>query len=293
VSDGWNGVMKLLQNRLDKRRDLLQEVGGRSGTLKFTIAARVDVIGLAQSVRNLLNLRSDSFLDDVPQLATWLWTGMLDERVARWAAWRQALASGDFSGMAPADLRATWLKKLQTLDETVRLRLAVEVAEDVVTMKFLRDGGLASRDEDWQKITEGSPGQRTAAMLGFVLHHGLEPLVLDQPEDDLDTEWISNLVVKELRASRWKRQIIVITHNANIPVNGDADQVVVLENVDQSLRIRSSGADGKVIDHCGPIELREVRNDIQNIMEGGITAFIRREKKYNNEMRGMRLGGGG
>jgi ABC-type sulfate/molybdate transport systems ATPase subunit len=126
-------------------------------------------------------------------------------------------------------------------------------------------------------------------MLGFVLHHGLEPLVLDQPEDDLDTEWISNLVVKELRASRWKRQIIVVTHNANIPVNGDADQVVVLENVEQTLRIRTSERDGKTIHHCGPIELLEVRNDIQNIMEGGIPAFIRREKKYNNEMREQKL----
>lgn len=156
-------------------------------------------------------------------------------------------------------------------------------------MQFLRDGGDPAKEADWQVITEGSPGQRTAAMLGFVLHHGLEPLVLDQPEDDLDTEWISNLVVKELRASRWKRQIIVVTHNANIPVNGDADQVIVLENQDQVLPVRSS-SDGKggQIHHCGPIEVQQVRNDIQDIVEGGITAFIRREKKYNNEMRSTR-----
>jgi ABC-type enterochelin transport system ATPase subunit len=166
----------------------------------------------------------------------------------------------------------------------LRLRLGAEVADDVVVMKFLRDGGVATRDKDWQNITEGSPGQRTAAMLGFVLHHGLEPLVLDQPEDDLHTEWISNLVVKERRASRWKQQIIVITHNANIPVNGDANQVVVLENVDQTLRIRTSEKDGKTIHYCGPIELLEVRNDIQNIMEGGIPATGR----HNRRRRGGR-----
>jgi hypothetical protein len=282
-------VTRLLQSRLDARRNLLQDVGSRSGTLKFQTAARFDTNGWVQNVRDLLNLRADSFLEDVPDLANWLWTGPAEERASRWAKWRQALASNDFSGIASADLRASWLKKLQSLDETLRLRLAVEVADDVVVMKFLRDGGVTTRDEDWQNITEGSPGQRTAAMLGFVLHHGLEPLVLDQPEDDLDTEWISNLVVKELRASRWKRQIIVITHNANIPVNGDADQVVVLENVDQTLRIRTSDRAGKPIHHCGPIELLEVRNDIQNIMEGGIPAFIRREKKYNNEMRDAKL----
>jgi energy-coupling factor transporter ATP-binding protein EcfA2 len=291
VENAWNGVTEQLQKRLDERCRLLEEVGGRSGTLKFSVDARRDVIGWTDQVRNLLNLRSDAFLEDVPILAKWLWECDGDESATRWRAWREALASGNFVAIVgSAKLRPTWLKKLQTLDEALRLRLAVEVADDVVTMQFLRDGGVATRDEDWQVITEGSPGQRTAAMLGFVLHHGLEPLVLDQPEDDLDTEWISNLVVKELRASRWKRQIIVVTHNANIPVNGDADQVIVLENKDQVLRVRSSpDENGGEVCHCGPIEFRQVRNDIQNIMEGGITAFIRREKKYNNEMRLTRL----
>lgn len=263
VTSSWTTVNALLAERLNDRARLLSDVGKRSGTLKFSIAPRMDLTGWAQAVRSLLNLRSDAFLDDVPQLATWLWTGPSAERSQRWLAWREALASGDFGGISGAKLKPNWLKKLQSLDEAVRLRLAVEVADDVVTMKFLRDGGDPLKDADWQNITEGSPGQRTAAMLGFVLHHGVEPLVLDQPDDDLDTEWISNLVVKELRASRWKRQIIVITHNANIPVNGDADQVIVLENVDQTLRVRCSGTDGNVVHHCGPIELQPVRNDIQ------------------------------
>ncbi|HEY7089688.1 MAG TPA: hypothetical protein VH518_16440, partial [Tepidisphaeraceae bacterium] len=286
----WGVVAELLKLRLSERRRLLDDVGSRSGTLKFLVDARRDTVGWINAVRELLNLRSDAFLEDVPALAMWLWGGDADEEV-RWRAWRDALASGNFEVIGSlASLRQAWLRKLQSLDEAVRLRLAIEVADDVVTMKFLRDGGSPTRDEDWQIITEGSPGQRTAAMLGFVLHHGVEPLVLDQPEDDLDTEWISNLVVKELRASRWKRQIIVVTHNANIPVNGDADHVIVLENVDQVLRLRSStDGNGCEICHCGPIELRQVRNDIQNIMEGGITAFIRREKKYNNEMRLTRM----
>lgn len=117
-------------------------------------------------------------------------------------------------------------------------------------------------------------------MLGFVLHHGDEPLILDQPEDDLDTEWISGLVVAELRASRRKRQLIVVTHNANIPVNGDADRVIVLENKEGSTRVRmSSTTEGDHL-HCGAIEVPEVRSYIQNIMEGGIRAFIQRERKY-------------
>jgi hypothetical protein len=291
VTEAWSAILAHLKERIEARRRLLTEVGGRSGTLRFDIAARRDVVGWSQAIRELLNLRSDAFLDEVPALALWLWGAKREDCKSRWATWRQALATGDFTSVGKsANLRPNWVKKLQTLDPAVRLRLAAVIADDVVTMQFLRDGGDPSRDDNWQNITEGSPGQRTAAMLGFVLHHGVEPLVLDQPEDDLDTEWISNLVVKELRASRWKRQIVVVTHNANIPVNGDADQVVVLENTEQSLRVRSSGGGAHTVHHCGPIELREVRNDIQNIMEGGVTAFIRREKKYNNELRILRIG---
>lgn len=287
VDAAWGRVEHLLLERLQAREQLLAEVGARSGTLRFSVIARRDVVAWVSTVRELLNLRSDAFLEDVPALATWLWECDGGQAADRWRHWRDALASGDFGPFtASAKPRQPWLKKLVALDPSQRMRLAVEVAPDVVIMKFLRDGGLATQEEDWQAITEGSPGQRTAAMLGFVLHHGVEPLVLDQPEDDLDTEWISNLVVKELRASRWKRQIIVVTHNANIPVNGDADQVIVLENQDQELRVRvSTNEAGVEVCHCGPIELSEVRADIQNIMEGGINAFIRREKKYNNEMR--------
>ena len=289
----WRAAQQLLQERRQIRTRLLQEVSQRSGRLKFELRAHRDTVGWVKSVRELLNLRTDAFLEDVPALADWIWSAADDAtRDLKWAMWRLAITTGDFDQLAAreqANLRTTWQKRLESLDETLRLRLAAEIADDTVQISFLKDGGEPQRSEDWQDITQGSPGQRTAAMLGFVLHHGDEPLVLDQPEDDLDTEWISNLVVRELRASRWKRQIIVITHNANIPVNGDAERVVVLENKLDSLQVRHSvrTLDGieQNIPHCGAIEVKLVREDIQNIMEGGIRAFVQREKKYNNEVR--------
>jgi ATPase subunit of ABC transporter with duplicated ATPase domains len=122
-------------------------------------------------------------------------------------------------------------------------------------------------------------------MLSFVMHHGREPLVLDQPEDDLDTEWITQLVVKQLRSSRWTRQLIVVTHNANIPVNADAERVIVLENHDGAIRVRETrDPSGGRVAHIGALEQPPVRRDIQQIMEGGVAAFVRREKRYNNEL---------
>ncbi|KUM70835.1 hypothetical protein AQI70_29310 [Streptomyces curacoi] len=161
--------------------------------------------------------------------------------------------------------------------------------DDVVIMYFLRDGGKRENSHDWQPVTTGSPGQRSAAMLSFVLHHGTEPLVLDQPEDDLDTAWISQLIVPEIRKSRWRRQVIVITHNANIPVNADAERVIVLENNGTSIRVKTSmepDPTGSLqeVEHSGPIEVTRVRRDIQDILEGGTEAFMSRERRYNNEL---------
>lgn len=284
----WQTIEAMLDERRSARLQLLEEVSERSGRLRFNLLPYSDVIGWRDSVRDLLSLRSDAFLEDVPILANWLWSADEFERSARWSAWRDALATGNFENVTGKDkgiARSEWQKRLEKLDATIRLRLAFEFADDTVEIYFLKDGGHPEKSQDWQDITRGSPGQRTAAMLGFVLHHGEEPLVLDQPEDDLDTEWISNLVVAELRASRWKRQLIVVTHNANIPVNGDAERVIVLENRDGAIRCRTSETEeGQKVEHCGAIELPTVRADIQNIMEGGIRAFIQRERKYGSEI---------
>lgn len=260
----WMAMIEILDERRKARQELLANVGEQSGRLRFSIAEYRDVNKWVAAVRDLLNLRADGFLEDVPSLGRWLWHAPSGPvRDTRWRLWRDALIAGDLSGLASgegASLRPQWQRRLETLDEALRLRLATLVPEDSVEMRFLRDGGDPDRDVDWQDITQGSPGQRTAAMLAFVLHHGSEPLVLDQPEDDLDTEWLSHLVVKELRASRWRRQLIVITHNANIPVNGDAERVIVLENRSGALRVRETPTPGGAsTQHVGAIEVKAVR----------------------------------
>jgi ATPase subunit of ABC transporter with duplicated ATPase domains len=181
-------------------------------------------------------------------------------------------------------MRIQWQQRIADLDPVLRARLGAVVGDDVVTMEFLREDGDPAVAGDWKPLTAGSPGQRSAAMLSFVMHHGVDPLVLDQPEDDLDTEWITQLVVRQLRTSRWTRQLVVVTHNANIPVNADAERIIVMENHDGGIRVRQTTIDGKVTQHVGALEQPHVRRDIQQIMEGGVVAFMHREKRYNNEL---------
>ncbi|WP_143432946.1 TrlF family AAA-like ATPase [Herbaspirillum camelliae] len=291
ANDAWHAFHELLIVRRTSRQALLDDVQRRSGRLRFKVKPLNDTAPWIELIRSLAAFRSDAYLDDMPALSTWLWNGESETLEDRRNTWVSALVTGDFAELrGAANLRPAFTERLAGIDETIRYRIASIMPDDVVMMEFLQEDGAPDNDAAWQSITQGSPGQRTAAMLAFVLHHGHEPLVLDQPEDDLDSEWISKLVVNELRHSRWHRQLIVVSHNANIPVLGDAEHVIALENRNGALSIRSTpsvdDADAhRESPHIGPVENEHVRSDIQSIMEGGIAAFVRREKKYNNETR--------
>ena len=122
-----------------------------------------------------------------------------------------------------------------------------------------------------QHIEQSSPGQKTAALLAFILSYGDEPLLLDQPEDDLDNELIYKLVVKQLRGMKSKRQIIIVTHNANIVVNGDAEMVLPLQVGGGETHVRRAAS----------IQEKDVRESICEILEGGRHAFEERYKRIH------------
>jgi len=285
----WDSLVELYKQRREARSSLLAEVASASGRLRFTTAVMQDTNPWIEFMRASAGFRTDGFIEDTKNLAMWLWTANPDEVKDRLFAWQEFLVNKNSKAFQVlTGLRAAFIERLEKVDEVARYRMATELPDDVVGMEFLKENGRTDVEADWQSIVRGSPGQRTAAMLAFVLHHGREPLVLDQPEDDLDSEWISKLVVKELRQSRWHRQLIVVSHNANIPVLGDAEQVIALENRDNSLCVRESEEikkDGTRVQirHIGPVENSLVRKDIQSIMEGGVAAFVLREQKYNNE----------
>ena len=124
-----------------------------------------------------------------------------------------------------------------------------------------------------QQIEQASPGQKTAALLAFILSYGDAPLLLDQPEDDLDNELIYDLIVKQLRDTKSRRQVIIVTHNANIVVNGDAEMVLPLHVVCTETRIKQAAS----------IQDIEVRGAICAVLEGGVQAFEQRYKRIHLE----------
>ena len=138
---------------------------------------------------------------------------------------------------------------------------------------FPEDGLEISFGPHNRPIEQGSPGQKTAAILAFILSYGSEPLLLDQPEDDLDNELTYELVVQQLRNIKTSRQIIVVTHNANIVVNGDAEMVLPLKIAAGESHVQQQAS----------LQRRNIRQWICNVLEGGQRAFEQRYRRINLE----------
>jgi DNA repair exonuclease SbcCD ATPase subunit len=116
-----------------------------------------------------------------------------------------------------------------------------------------------------------SPGQRSSAMLPLIALAAQSPLVIDQPEDNLDNKMVGKVLIDLLANLKEKRQIIVATHNANIVVSGDAEQVIVLE--------ARSDKEGYCA-YSGSIDKSEIVDSVITIMEGGREAFEARSNRY-------------
>lgn len=123
-----------------------------------------------------------------------------------------------------------------------------------------------------RSLEDLSKGQRATALLLMLLGVSGSPLVIDQPEDDLDNRFIYRGVVTRLRELKGSRQIVVSTHNANVPVLGDAELVVALEGDGRNGWVAPGG--------LGSLDTLTVREYAEDLLEGGHDAFSARQHLY-------------
>ena len=157
-------------------------------------------------------------------------------------------------------------KAIRELDTDKFYRLEELIPNDELVVSYKPEGG-----KKFVPLSTASAGQKTAAILTFILAYGNVPLILDQPEDDLDNKLVYGLVVKRLKIAKRNRQIIVITHNANIPVNGDAEYITSMDSDSVSVRKKYEGT----------LDQAEIRSEICDVMEGSEFAFSMRAHKYH------------
>ena len=247
-----------------------------------------DAQGIERSLREVLGVADGKYVEDLYQeqdgesskglIADLLGSVALFEQSGAWdsASFERALraqkerlsqacsGSAEFGGWFNKFLKAEADKRPEFIDHILSW-----FPEDGLQVEYSRKGnGL-----EFQSIGQASAGQRAAAMLAFLLAHGDEPLVLDQPEDDLDNHLIYGLVVQQIRSNKLRRQLIIVTHNPNIVVNGDAELIHVLDFNNQC-HVKLTGS----------LQDKTMRSEVCQVMEGGDIAFERRYQRLGREV---------
>jgi len=166
-----------------------------------------------------------------------------------------------------ADRLAQAGSKLPMLIEELELPHITEIELNV---------GPENAPPEWRKLDQLSTGQKATALLYLLLLESEGPLVVDQPEDNLDNRFISEGVVPKVRSEKRRRQFIFSTHNANIPVLGDAELIL-------AMRVVGEAGDGHADvppENMGAIDKKTVASLVEEILEGGKEAFETRRLKY-------------
>ena len=192
-----------------------------------------------------------------------------DLDLVQWAEWSKDNAVEKFlEKYKKAGLTQGLAEKLCNLSDEQCMRLEEIYLQDSIGIELnvSHDG---SRD-NFEPLENLSTGQKCTAILHLLLLARDAPLIIDQPEDNLDNAFIADRIVRDLRDFKNKRQFLFATHNPNIPIFGDAELIVVLECKDGEGRIADEGA----------IDKPSIRREAAEVLEGGRAAFEMRKVKY-------------
>jgi ABC-type cobalamin/Fe3+-siderophores transport system ATPase subunit len=145
---------------------------------------------------------------------------------------------------------------------------------DRIKNYFYVNADFTYKNKPVQKLSVGQRGTFYVCLKLATDPFG-SPFVFDQPEDDLDNEFIVNELVPLFRIIKKYRQVIIVTHNANLVVNADAEQIIVADNEYETIKYKSGALeDGHVKQQKG------IKASVCAILEGGHLAFEKRERKY-------------
>jgi hypothetical protein len=250
----------------------LKDGDGALGKLTFEVRREVDVVGWAASGERLLDLRKGgpfkghgSLLDAARAELVLAWRSGSSDEVSEAMAGFRDRHDNDLLAHAPVgkdNLKAYWewaASVANWLDGTDHLRIRYGIQYDGVDIEQL------------------SPGTRGIVLLLLYLsidQSDDRPLIIDQPEENLDPKSVFDELVKQFRDARGRRQVIIVTHNANLVVNTDADQVIVA-----SAGPHRSDDLPEITYQGGGLEDPEIRQKVCEILEGGQQAFIERARR--------------
>lgn len=253
-----------------RRKSFLDNLFSQDANLRATLVTCGDVGSGILELRSLLarnagvaDAEFESFVKYLENAAT------NEDRLGRIDLLKMKLirianAGHDAGEELPITIRAPFINHLANRTTEDKARLLAWFPPDLLKLRYRKTPGGSFND-----LEKGSPGQVAAAVLAFLLAYGDEPILLDQPEDDLDNRLIYDLIVKEIQTNKLRRQLLIVTHNPNILVNGNADLVIPIEEQSGLASIPITGS----------LQDPDVRKTVCDIMEGGRQALERRFRR--------------
>lgn len=277
VRDQWLNLLRRRSDILAEQSAVLTKLSG--GQIRATLQAGVGVGAAQEKFKSLLvglNIRSnklESLFDAVERAADPLaeWELVVSEL--------EALAVCDPSDPTTGALpKAAKLTEAGFTDADIgkicgRLNPETWLDLSLVSLTDVPKFEYKTRENQYIAFADASAGQQATALLSALLNQDGPPLIVDQPEDDLDNQVILK-VVEQIWQAKQKRQLIFSSHNANLVVNGDAELVICCDYrtaADQS---------GGMVKREGAIDITAIRQEITTVMEGGHEAFKLRKEKY-------------
>ncbi|MEW5596907.1 TrlF family AAA-like ATPase [Peribacillus frigoritolerans] len=242
------------------RKAFISEVIGESDKIKMTIKRFRDRQNFESLFRKVIQ-KEDTYSTEINNILDFCFHGNIENKIPELLRKIHNVRKGENDDI----IVGRFVQVIKSLNDEQIDELMLIMPEDEISVEYKANNGT------FRPLSNASAGQKTSAILTFLLSYGDVPLILDQPEDDLDNYLIYDLIVERLKSTKSKRQIVIVTHNANIPVNGDSELVIAMDSHSTCIQADCSGS----------IENEDIRNRICDVMEGGKDAFKLRARRYN------------
>jgi len=255
--------LSCLDDLRNKRTEFLRNILGDASDIEIEVVPYGDEKNFSETILNILQKRTSSIDEDVNKIIKEIdFSGKnIVKKIKGFRDKMQSIREGKTS-----TLSGYFTRVIKSLSDENFDKLITFWPEDKLKVSY-----RSERNGKLIPLSSASAGQKTTAILTFALAYGNVPLILDQPEDDLDNKLVYDLVVRRLKEAKKKRQIIVVTHNANIPVNGDSEYVIAMNSESQYIAVKGTGT----------IDDSDIRQEICDVMEGTKYAFKKRAEKYH------------
>jgi uncharacterized membrane protein len=244
-----------------KRKEFVSEIL-QDDKVKININAFRNKTDFELRLRKIIQRENLSFQDDIDSLTNLCFQGNVEQKIIDVRnVFLKIRKNEDVSDVVTGH----FVNLVKSLNDGQIDEIELLLPEDEIEIQY-----KPTPSSQFKSLSTASAGQKTTAILTFILSFGKVPLILDQPEDDLDNRLVYDLIVDRLKKAKENRQIIVVTHNANIPVNGDAEYIISMDTESKKLKILNEGT----------VEQTAIKKEICDVMEGSEQAFNMRSKRY-------------